>query len=124
MRAIFDGLMMQWLSEKDPDCDVSGSTATAASGEILHYLSGADASDHPREERGERADDAGGSSGRRCENEGCARPPEPGERVLRRLRARTISSDRDERRREAAAGTRPGGGAPGGVEAIKSRAPA
>ena len=39
MRAIFDGLMMQWLSEKDPDAAFSGYRERCER-EILHYLTG------------------------------------------------------------------------------------
>ncbi len=39
MRAIFDGLMMQWLSEKDPDATFVGYRERCER-EILHYLTG------------------------------------------------------------------------------------
>ncbi len=39
MRAIFDGLMMQWLSEKDPDATFAGYRERCER-EILHYLTG------------------------------------------------------------------------------------
>ncbi len=39
MRAIFDGLMMQWLSEKDPDSTFAGYRERCER-EILHYLTG------------------------------------------------------------------------------------
>ena len=39
MRAIFDGLMMQWLSEKDPEASF-GTYRDRCEREILHYLLG------------------------------------------------------------------------------------
>jgi hypothetical protein len=37
MRAIFDGLMMQWLSEKDPEATF-GTYRDRCERELLHYL--------------------------------------------------------------------------------------
>ena len=81
MRAIFDGLMMQWLSEKDPEATFAD-YRDRCERELLHYLLPA------ARRRGGRSDERRRPA-RRCRaarNDGCPRPAEPGERYCVDLR--------------------------------------
>ena len=72
MRAMFDGLMMQWLSEKDPEASF-GAYRDRCERELLHYLLA-----RGSEEGGEPMN-ASKPSEDRCRNDACPRPVEAGE---------------------------------------------
>ena len=73
MRAIFDGLMMQWLSEKDPEATFDAYRERCER-ELLHYLL-----PPVRRERGEAMTE-NETTPRHCANEACPRAAEAGER--------------------------------------------